>query len=164
MCVKKGFLLLFLVERADESSAHSMFQPPPPRLSKVQLSEDTIAFIHSSTNNYGKVKLVLKQNRFFMESGHPEVLNRLLQVYTRARLYQTSLLSAVVVVVEIILGLSLAAQDPVIEEAAADGGIIREAGDVQEFEVKQEKVRSATGRHRVCFARGCRPSAAIYIY
>ncbi|GLC37001.1 General transcription and DNA repair factor IIH helicase subunit xpb1, partial [Pleodorina starrii] len=49
------------------------------RLSKVQLSEETKSFIRDSTANYGKVKLVLKHNHFYVESGHPEVLKRLLR-------------------------------------------------------------------------------------
>lgn len=31
------------------------------------------------TESYGKVKLVLKQNRYFVESSHPEVLQKLLK-------------------------------------------------------------------------------------
>ncbi|KXZ51043.1 hypothetical protein GPECTOR_14g30 [Gonium pectorale] len=50
------------------------------RLSKVQLSPETKAFIRDSTANYGKVKLVLKHNHFYVESAHPEVLKRLLKV------------------------------------------------------------------------------------
>ncbi|KAG2449987.1 hypothetical protein HYH02_000091 [Chlamydomonas schloesseri] len=49
------------------------------RLSKVQLSEETKSFIRDSTANYGKVKLVLKHNRFYVESAYPEVLKRLLK-------------------------------------------------------------------------------------
>ncbi|CAN6480999.1 unnamed protein product [Victoria cruziana] len=57
------------------------------KLSKTKLPKDIIDFIHASTSNYGKVKLVLKKNRYFVESPFPEVLKRLLQdeVISRAR-------------------------------------------------------------------------------
>ncbi|CAA3002379.1 DNA repair helicase XPB1 isoform X2 [Olea europaea var. sylvestris] len=58
------------------------------KLSKTKLPKDMIDFIHSSTANYGKVKLVLKKNRYLIESPFPEVLKRLLQdeVISRARI------------------------------------------------------------------------------
>ncbi|KAL2225346.1 UNVERIFIED_CONTAM: General transcription and DNA repair factor IIH helicase subunit XPB1, partial [Sesamum indicum] len=73
------------------------------KLSKTKLPKEMIDFIHSSTANYGKVKLVLKKNRYFVESPFPEaryfylvhscsgkhlVLNRLLkdEVIGRARI------------------------------------------------------------------------------
>ncbi|KAK4488311.1 hypothetical protein RD792_004067 [Penstemon davidsonii] len=51
------------------------------KLSKTKLPKEIIDFIHSSTSNYGKVKLVLKKNKYL-------VLKRLLQdeVIERARL------------------------------------------------------------------------------
>ncbi|KAL0447919.1 UNVERIFIED_CONTAM: General transcription and DNA repair factor IIH helicase subunit XPB1 [Sesamum latifolium] len=42
------------------------------KLSKTKLPKGMIDFIHSSTANYGKVKLVLKKNRYFVESPFPE--------------------------------------------------------------------------------------------
>ncbi|XP_050228218.1 general transcription and DNA repair factor IIH helicase subunit XPB1 [Mercurialis annua] len=58
------------------------------KLSKTKLPKEMIEFIHGSTANYGKVKLVLKKNRYLVESPFPEVLKRLLQdeVISRARL------------------------------------------------------------------------------
>ncbi|KAL0290963.1 UNVERIFIED_CONTAM: General transcription and DNA repair factor IIH helicase subunit XPB1 [Sesamum angustifolium] len=58
------------------------------KLSKTKLPKEMIDFIHSSTANYGKVKLVLKKNRYFVESSFPEVLKRLLEdeVIGRARI------------------------------------------------------------------------------
>ncbi|XP_042455667.1 general transcription and DNA repair factor IIH helicase subunit XPB1-like isoform X1 [Zingiber officinale] len=47
------------------------------KLSKTKLPSEIIDFIHGSTANYGKVKLVLKKNRYFVESPFPEVLKRL---------------------------------------------------------------------------------------
>lgn len=44
------------------------------KLSKTKLPKEIIDFIHGSTANYGKVKLVLKKNRYFVESPFPEVL------------------------------------------------------------------------------------------
>ncbi|XP_039045950.1 general transcription and DNA repair factor IIH helicase subunit XPB1-like [Hibiscus syriacus] len=58
------------------------------KLSKTKLPKEMIDFIHASTANYGKVKLVLKKNRYFFESPFPEVLKKLLQdeVIARARI------------------------------------------------------------------------------
>ena len=47
---------------------------------QVQLSKDIKDFIRKSTSNYGKVKLVLQRNSFFVESKYPEVLRELLRV------------------------------------------------------------------------------------
>ncbi|PWA94807.1 DNA repair helicase [Artemisia annua] len=57
------------------------------KLSKTKLPKEMIDFIHASTANYGKVKLVLKKNRYLVESPFPEVLKRLLsdEVISRAR-------------------------------------------------------------------------------
>ncbi|RZC85229.1 hypothetical protein C5167_041412 [Papaver somniferum] len=42
------------------------------QLSKTNLPKEMIDFIHASTSNYGKVKLVLKKNQYFVESSFPE--------------------------------------------------------------------------------------------
>ena len=47
---------------------------------QVQLPDEIKAFVRASTGNYGKVKLVLQRNKFFVESAHPDVLRRLLKV------------------------------------------------------------------------------------
>ncbi|KAI9828430.1 MAG: transcription factor TFIIH complex ERCC-3 subunit [Thelocarpon impressellum] len=49
------------------------------RLSKVPIPESIKAFIAKCTRSYGKVKLVLKQNRFFMETTDPATLQVLLK-------------------------------------------------------------------------------------
>lgn len=59
------------------------------RLSKTKLSKEIVDFIRDSTLNYGKVKLVLKKNRYFVESPYPQVLQRLVRddVVARARIF-----------------------------------------------------------------------------
>ncbi|CAN0841230.1 General transcription and DNA repair factor IIH helicase subunit XPB1 [Linum grandiflorum] len=42
------------------------------KLSKTKLPKEMIDFIHRSTANYGKVKLVLKKNKYYIESPFPE--------------------------------------------------------------------------------------------
>ncbi|KAH6777555.1 DNA repair helicase XPB1-like protein [Perilla frutescens var. hirtella] len=58
------------------------------KLSKTKLPKEMIDFIHNSTANYGKVKLVLKKNKYSVESPFPEVLKTLLkdEVIGRARI------------------------------------------------------------------------------
>lgn len=49
------------------------------RLSKVPVAESIVNFIRSATVSYGKVKLVLKNTRYFVESALGEVLLMLLR-------------------------------------------------------------------------------------
>ncbi|KAF8842067.1 DNA helicase [Paxillus ammoniavirescens] len=49
------------------------------RLSKVPVPESIINFIRERTLSYGKVKLVLKHNKYFVESSHPDTLQLLLK-------------------------------------------------------------------------------------
>ncbi|KAH8548106.1 P-loop containing nucleoside triphosphate hydrolase protein [Umbelopsis sp. PMI_123] len=49
------------------------------RLSKVPVPESITKFIRQCTLSYGKVKLVLKHNRYYVESAHPETLQMLLK-------------------------------------------------------------------------------------
>lgn len=49
------------------------------RLCKVPVPDSITQFIRQCTLSYGKVKLVLKHNRYFVESSHPETLQMLLK-------------------------------------------------------------------------------------
>lgn len=49
------------------------------RLSKTSIPTGIIEFVKLCTLSYGKVKLVLKHNKYFVESPHPEVLQKLLK-------------------------------------------------------------------------------------
>lgn len=49
------------------------------RYSKVPVPESIAKFIHDCTVSYGKVKLVLKHNKYFVESSHPEIVQKLLK-------------------------------------------------------------------------------------
>uniref|UniRef100_A0A146LTX2 General transcription and DNA repair factor IIH helicase/translocase subunit XPB n=4 Tax=Lygus hesperus TaxID=30085 RepID=A0A146LTX2_LYGHE len=49
------------------------------RLSKTSMPEGIVEFIKLCTLSYGKVKLVLKHNKYFIESPFPEVLQKLLK-------------------------------------------------------------------------------------
>ncbi|KAL4758960.1 TFIIH/NER complex ATPase/helicase subunit SSL2 [Aspergillus foveolatus] len=49
------------------------------RLTKTPLPESIKSFIVEFTKSYGKIKVVLKHNRFFVESTDPEMLQMLLQ-------------------------------------------------------------------------------------
>ncbi|XP_075174839.1 general transcription and DNA repair factor IIH helicase/translocase subunit XPB [Anomaloglossus baeobatrachus] len=49
------------------------------KLSKTGVPEGIVQFIKLCTVSYGKVKLVLKHNRYFVESAHPEVIQDLLK-------------------------------------------------------------------------------------
>lgn len=59
------------------------------RLSKVPVPDSITSFIRERTLSYGKVKLVLKHNKYFVESSHPETLQLLLKdrVIREARLF-----------------------------------------------------------------------------
>lgn len=49
------------------------------RLSKTSIPEGVVEFIKLCTLSYGKVKLVLKHNRYFVESTFPDILQKLLK-------------------------------------------------------------------------------------
>lgn len=49
------------------------------RLSKTELPKGIEDFIRLCTVSYGKLKLVLKQNRYFVETSHPDVMQTLLK-------------------------------------------------------------------------------------
>ncbi|KAK1798115.1 hypothetical protein P4O66_000612 [Electrophorus voltai] len=49
------------------------------KLSKTSVPDGIVQFIKLCTVSYGKVKLVLKHNRYFVESVFPDVIQRLLQ-------------------------------------------------------------------------------------
>lgn len=49
------------------------------KLSKVALPEGIITFIRSCTVSYGKVKLVLRHNKYWVESNHASILQMLLK-------------------------------------------------------------------------------------
>ncbi|CAL8381919.1 unnamed protein product [Arctogadus glacialis] len=49
------------------------------KLSKTSVPDGIIQFIKLCTVSYGKVKMVLKHNRYFVESAFPEVIQNLLQ-------------------------------------------------------------------------------------
>ncbi|KAJ2500727.1 DNA repair helicase RAD25 [Coemansia sp. RSA 1972] len=47
------------------------------RLSKVPVPPGVIEFINQCTKSYGKVKVVLKHNKYYVESSYPNILQRL---------------------------------------------------------------------------------------
>ncbi|RYP54428.1 hypothetical protein DL769_010352 [Monosporascus sp. CRB-8-3] len=49
------------------------------RFSKTPLPESIVLFIRNCASAYGKVKLVIKENKYFIESNDPEVLQKLLK-------------------------------------------------------------------------------------
>mmetsp|Transcript_2532 Transcript_2532/g.3921 ORF Transcript_2532/g.3921 Transcript_2532/m.3921 type:complete len:805 (-) Transcript_2532:2802-5216(-) len=55
------------------------------RLSKNKLPESVKAFVRGCTQKYGKAKLVLKHNKFYVESEFPSVLQELLRDPTIAK-------------------------------------------------------------------------------
>ncbi|BGP12702.1 DNA repair helicase RAD25 [Rhodosporidiobolus nylandii] len=57
------------------------------RMSKVPVPDELCDFIRECTHSYGKVKMVLKKNKHFVESGDPETLRILLrdEVIAKAR-------------------------------------------------------------------------------
>lgn len=62
------------------------------RLSKVPVPQSVVTFIREYTASFGKIKLVLKQNKYFVESSHAEILQMLLrdEVIGPARVPETA--------------------------------------------------------------------------
>ena len=49
------------------------------RLSKVKIPPETIEYIREATKSFGKVRLVLKDTKYYVESGYPDTLRLLLR-------------------------------------------------------------------------------------
>lgn len=49
------------------------------RMAKIPLSDSIISFIRSCTMSYGKIKLVLHHNKYWVETSHPDVFQMLLK-------------------------------------------------------------------------------------
>jgi len=66
------------------------------RMSKNVLPSSVAQFVRECTKRYGKAKLVLRQNKFYVESEHPSVLRELLRdsLISRARVVEDSSSSA----------------------------------------------------------------------
>ena len=47
---------------------------------QAELPREIVDFVQESTGNYGKVKLVLQRNKYFVESPQPAILDKLLKV------------------------------------------------------------------------------------
>jgi hypothetical protein len=56
---------------------------------KTELPEEVVAFIRNCTATFGKAKVVLKANKFYVESSFPDILRELLKYKTisNARIY-----------------------------------------------------------------------------
>lgn len=59
------------------------------RLCKTELPESVVSFIRDCTATFGKAKIVLKENKFYVESSFPDILRELLKYKTisNARIY-----------------------------------------------------------------------------
>ncbi|KAL2902058.1 General transcription and DNA repair factor IIH helicase subunit XPB1 [Bienertia sinuspersici] len=86
LCTNK--LMIFSLQLLNQFAETETIITVLNKLSKTKLPKEMIDFIHGSTANYGKVKLVLKKNRYFIESPFPEVLKKLLkdEVIGKARI------------------------------------------------------------------------------
>jgi DNA excision repair protein ERCC-3 len=61
------------------ASVEPIALPRSDVLWETSVPEQIVKFIHECTTAYGKVKLVLKHNRYLIESSHPDVLQTLLK-------------------------------------------------------------------------------------
>jgi DNA excision repair protein ERCC-3 len=72
------FLSVFLCLSLS-SIAHFWFSQVLNRLCKTNIPQEVISFIQESTSTFGKAKIVLKNNAYYIESKYPEVLRELLK-------------------------------------------------------------------------------------
>ncbi|QDZ25466.1 DNA repair helicase Rad25 [Chloropicon primus] len=94
------------------------------KLSKVSVSKSLADFVHVTTQNCGKLKLVIQDNKFLLESPYPEVLREIVKDEVIAKAVKDKSLLAR------ILGKGEGA------EAAGGGG--QEAGAAADFIVKKD--------------------------
>ncbi|KAL6578818.1 General transcription and DNA repair factor IIH helicase subunit xpb1 [Orobanche minor] len=124
------------------------------KLSKTKLPKEMIDFIHSSTANYGKVKLVLKKNKYFVESPFPEVLKRLLkdEVIGRARISSEGIHEGDGFTIGKSAGEIEGAHDELLDEA--DLAAAAEEKETHSFEIRPAQVENVKQR--------CLPNALNY--
>ncbi|KAI5655449.1 hypothetical protein M9H77_32636 [Catharanthus roseus] len=124
------------------------------KLSKTKLPQEMIDFIRASTANYGKVKLVLKKNRYFIESPFPEVLKTLLkdEVIGRARISNEGMRGNDVFTVSKSLGEIEGRHDELLNEAELAAAA--EEKETHSFEIDPAQVENVKQR--------CLPNALNY--
>ncbi|KAI3453739.1 hypothetical protein Pfo_010402 [Paulownia fortunei] len=124
------------------------------KLSKTKLPKAMIDFIHSSTANYGKVKLVLKKNKYFVESPFPEVLKRLLkdEVIGRARIASEGIHGSDGFTIGKAAGEIEGAHDELLNEAEL--AAVAEEKETHSFEIDPAQVENVKQR--------CLPNALNY--
>ncbi|GAB4834440.1 General transcription and DNA repair factor IIH helicase subunit xpb1 [Ancistrocladus abbreviatus] len=124
------------------------------KLSKTKLPKDMIDFIYASTANYGKVKLVLKKNRYFIESPYPEVLKKLLKddIIAKARISAESAHGTDGFTVSKALGEIRSDHDQLITEAELAAAA--EEKETHSFEIDPSQVENVKQR--------CLPNALNY--
>ncbi|KAM7494282.1 hypothetical protein LguiB_028891 [Lonicera macranthoides] len=124
------------------------------KLSKTKLPKEMIDFIHGSTANYGKVKLVLKKNRYFIESPFPEVLQKLLrdEVISRARLFSEGMNGSEGFMVSKSKGEIEGRHDELLNEAQL--AAVAEEKEAHSFEIDPAQVENVKQR--------CLPNALNY--
>ncbi|KAK4435380.1 General transcription and DNA repair factor IIH helicase subunit XPB1 [Sesamum alatum] len=124
------------------------------KLSKTKLPKEMIDFIYNSTANYGKVKLVLKKNRYFIESPFPEVLKTLLkdEVIGRARIFSEGIHGNDGFTVGKSAGEIEGAHDELLNEAEL--AAVAEEKETHSFEIDPAQVENVKQR--------CLPNALNY--
>ena len=102
-------------------------------MSKVPVPESITTFIRERTLSYGKVKLVLKHNKYFVESSHPETLQILLKdkVIREARVHSQ------------VVDTSIKASTFTTSKAPVKGNLV--IPGTKEAEKKKEDSANATG-------------------
>ncbi|PVV00104.1 hypothetical protein BB559_000116 [Furculomyces boomerangus] len=110
------------------------------RLSKVPIPEDVVKAIKQCTVSYGKVKQVLKHNRYFVESPYAEILQRLLKdpIIADARLVESGN--------DLIKFSAPTAKELILAEVENDAGDDVEDDEVHAFEVNPSKVEAVKKR------------------
>ncbi|KAL2238246.1 UNVERIFIED_CONTAM: General transcription and DNA repair factor IIH helicase subunit XPB1 [Sesamum indicum] len=124
------------------------------KLSKTKLPKEMIDFIYNSTANYGKVKLVLKKNRYFIESPFPEVLKTLLkdEVIGRARIFSEGIHGNDGFTIGKSAGEIEGAHDELLNEAEL--AAVAEEKETHSFEIDPSQVENVKQR--------CLPNALNY--
>ncbi|KAG9287713.1 hypothetical protein G9A89_004116 [Geosiphon pyriformis] len=115
------------------------------RLSKIPIPPSITELIRSCTVSYGKVKLVLKHNRYFVESSHPDTLQKLLQdpIISDARVLNPEEDSKAVIFKDkapSVKGLVIAGQKPQEKDKIVDDKAVENSEESnKESELKKEE-------------------------
>ena len=116
------------------------------RFSKVDVPSQVLKFIKDCTLSYGKVKLVLNHNRYFIESNFPDILRLLLKDDVISKSHLKSTILDVNIADKKVDEFSGAVITLDFEDESEESKKLNESDFASSFEINQEMVEEVKRR------------------